>query len=355
MNAGTSLSVARSSPRQNRILAALPAEDFERLLPHLEFEPLPLSRSIYEDGDVQRHALFPIEGIVSRLHVMRDGSSVEIAVVGNEGAIGVALFMGGGAEAGRAVVQSEGFAYRLKASVLMNEFRRGGTLQRCLLRYANALMAQMAQTAACNRHHSIDQQFCRWLLLSLDRLPANELAMTQELIANMLGVRREGVSEAAGKLQADGLIHYSRGRIRVLDRPKLEARVCECYAVVRAQYDPLNLDARAGPARADEPTPNPAGEYLGLAAAAAAIFYAVHRMTADNLQRRDYDEALNLAAAAYSRVAPVYVLDDQRQGQVALPLDLTGPRFSNGATEVHGLDGRRFTGLSVRHADMLAA
>ena len=182
---------------------------------------------------------FPTTSIVSLLYVMEDGASAEIAVVGNEGVVGIALFMGGESTPSRAVVQSAGYAYRLKADVLKAEFDRGGALQHLLLRYTQALITQMAQTAVCNRHHTVEQQLCRWLLLSLDRLPSNELTMTQELIANMLGVRREGVTEAAGKLQAAGLIDYSRGKIIVLDRPKLEARVCECYAVVKRESDRL--------------------------------------------------------------------------------------------------------------------
>jgi CRP-like cAMP-binding protein len=230
----------RFSPRQNHLLAALPAEEYERLLPHLELVPLPLGRSIYEVGSHLGHAHFPMDCIISLLYVMENGASAEIAVAGNEGMVGIALFMGGeGITPSRAVVQSAGYTYRLRESVLKTEFSHGGSLQHLLLRYTQALITQMAQTAVCNRHHSVEQQLCRWLLLSLDRLSSNELAMTQELIANMLGVRREGVTEAAGKLQAAGLIHYSRGHITVLDRPKLEARVCECYSVVKREYDRL--------------------------------------------------------------------------------------------------------------------
>jgi CRP-like cAMP-binding protein len=236
---------ARQSPRQNHLLAALPETGYERLLPHLELVPLPLGWAVYEAGDAQGYVYFPATSIVSLLYVMEDGSSAEIAVVGNEGLVGIALFMGGESTPSRAVVQSAGFGYRLRASVLKTEFGRGGDLQHLLLRYTQALITQMAQTAVCNRHHSVEQQLCRWLLLSLDRLPANELTMTQELIANMLGVRREGVTEAAGKLQAKGLIHYSRGKIIVLDRPKLEARVCECYAVVKREYGRLLPDIAA--------------------------------------------------------------------------------------------------------------
>jgi len=232
-------STARQSPKQNHLLAALPAADYERLLSHLELVPLALGRAVYESGDVQGYVYFPTDSIVSMLYVMEDGSSAEIAVVGNEGLVGIALFMGGETTPSRAVVQSKGYGYRLRASVLKTEFGEAGELQHLLLRYTQALITQMAQTAVCNRHHSVDQQLCRWLLLSMDRLPSNELNMTQELIANMLGVRREGVTEAAHKLQAAGLIKYTRGKITVLDRPRLETRVCECYAVVKREYDRL--------------------------------------------------------------------------------------------------------------------
>jgi CRP-like cAMP-binding protein len=227
------------SPRQNHLLAALPVPECERLYPHLELVPLPLGEVLYESGDQLQHVYFPILSIVSLLYVMADGASAEIAVVGNEGIIGIALFMGGETMPNRAVVQSAGHAYRLKGQLLKEEFNRAGELQHLLLRYTQALLTQMSQTAVCNRHHSVDQQLCRWLLLSLDRLPSNQLTMTQELIANMLGVRREGVTEAAGKLQSDGLINYSRGRITVLDRPRLEARACECYQVVKTEFDRL--------------------------------------------------------------------------------------------------------------------
>jgi len=230
---------ARQSPRQNQLLAALPVADFERLVPHLELVPLELGWALYESGSQQGYVYFPTDSIVSLLYVMQDGSSAEIAVAGNDGLVGIALFMGGETTPSRAVVQSAGYAYRLKGSLLKSEFKRGGALQHMLLRYTQALITQMAQTAVCNRHHAVEQQLCRWLLLSLDRLRSNELTMTQELIANMLGVRREGVTEAAGHLQAAGWIHYSRGKITVLDRPQLEARVCECYAVVKREYDRL--------------------------------------------------------------------------------------------------------------------
>ncbi|HEY9199779.1 MAG TPA: Crp/Fnr family transcriptional regulator [Gammaproteobacteria bacterium] len=226
-------------PHQSHLLAALPAEEYARMLPNLERVPMPLGDVLYESGNELRHVYFPTTSIVSLLYVMNDGASAEIAVVGNEGLIGVALFMGGETMPNRAVVQSAGHAYRLKGQLLKEEFNRSGELQHLLLRYTQALLTQMAQTAVCNRHHSLDQQLCRWLLLSLDRLPSDELVMTQELIANMLGVRREGVTEAAGNLQRDGLIKYNRGHITVLDRAGLEARVCECYAVVRKEFERL--------------------------------------------------------------------------------------------------------------------
>ena len=223
------------SPRQNHLLAALPADEYARLLPHLEAVPMPLGHVLYESGVQMRHVYFPTTSIVSLLYVMEDGASAEIAIVGNEGIVGVSLFMGGETTPSRAVVQSAGAAYRLPGQMLKNEFYRAGPMQHLLLRYTQSLLTQMAQTAVCNRHHSLDQQFCRWLLLSLDRLPTNQLIMTQELIANMLGVRREGVTEAAGNVQKAGLIEYHRGHITVLDRPGLEARVCECYAVVKKE------------------------------------------------------------------------------------------------------------------------
>ena len=227
------------SPQQNHLLAALPAEELDRLLPHLELVAMPLGDVLYESGTHLGHVYFPTTSIVSLLYVMEDGASAEIAVVGNEGIIGVALFMGGETTPSRAVVQSAGYAYRLKGQLLKQEFNRSGAMQQLLLRYTQALLTQMAQTAVCNRHHSVDQQLCRWLLLSLDRLASNELTMTQELIANMLGVRREGVTEAAGKLQDAGLLRYSRGRITVVDRPGLEAQACECYRVVKKEFDRL--------------------------------------------------------------------------------------------------------------------
>ncbi len=227
-------------PKDNALLNVLPTEVFERLYPDLMLVTMPLGKVIYESGVELEYVYFPVPGcIVSMLYVMTDGASAEIAVVGNEGILGIALFMGGGTTTSRALVQSAGQAFRLKGKILMEEFERHGGLQTLLLRYTQALMTQMSQTAVCNRHHSLEQQLCRWLLLSLDRLSTNKLTMTQELIANMLGVRREGVTEAAGKLQARGLISYSRGRITVLDRPGLEALVCECYAVVKKEYDRL--------------------------------------------------------------------------------------------------------------------
>jgi len=226
-------------PRQNHLLAALPAPESKRLYPHLGLVPMPLGEVLYESGDPLQYVYFPTDSIVSLLYVMADGSSAEIAVVGNEGLIGIALFTGGETMPNRAVVQSAGHAYRLKGQLLKEEFNHNGELQHVLLRYTQALLTQMAQTAVCNRHHTVDQQLCRWLLLSMDRLPSNELRMSQELIANMLGVRREGVTVAAGKLQSAGLIHYSRGHITVLDRPRLEARVCECYQVVKTEFDRL--------------------------------------------------------------------------------------------------------------------
>ncbi|MCX9155603.1 Crp/Fnr family transcriptional regulator [Niveibacterium sp. 24ML] len=231
------------SPLQNHLLAALPADQRARIVPALEFVTMTLGEVLYEPGIPMRYVFFPTTSIVSLLYVMEDGASAEIAVVGNEGIVGVSLFMGGETTPSRAVVQSAGHAYRMKGQVLKDEFERGDMLQRLLLRYTQALLTQMAQTAVCNRHHSLDQQLCRWLLLSLDRLPSNKLVMTQELIANMLGVRREGVTEAAGNLQKAGLIEYHRGHITVIDRAGLEARSCECYAVVKRECDRLLPDA----------------------------------------------------------------------------------------------------------------
>ena len=225
--------------RNNHLLAALPAAEWERWLPQLEWVEMPLGQVLYESGTTLTHVYFPLTAIVSLLYVMENGASAEIAVVGNEGIVGISLFMGGESTSSRAVVQSAGHGFRLKAQTMKDEFNRAGPVLHLLLRYTQALITQMAQTAVCNRHHSLDQQLCRWLLLSLDRLQGNDLVMTQELIANMLGVRREGVTEAALKLQKVGLIRYTRGRISVLDRAGLEQRTCECYAVVKKEYDRL--------------------------------------------------------------------------------------------------------------------
>ncbi len=230
---------AFDKPQQNRLLAALPSAVFKRFSSHLELAPMPLGEVLYEPGAQLRHVYFPTTSIVSLLYVMENGASAEIAIVGNEGILGISLFMGGQSTPSRAVVQSGGSGYRLRANILMEEFDKAGPVMHLLLRYTQALITQMSQTAVCNRHHSLNQQLCRWLLLSLDRLSSNNLDMTQELIANMLGVRREGVTEAAGKLQQAGLIHYSRGRITVLDRPGLEAQACECYGVVKKEFDRL--------------------------------------------------------------------------------------------------------------------
>lgn len=226
-------------PRQNNLLESLPREEYLRTLPNLELVTMSLGHSLYEPGMQMRHVYFPTDAIVSLLCVMENGASAEIAVVGKEGIVGVSLFMGGETTPSRAVVQSAGHAYRLRGQILKDEFYRAGPMQRLLLRYTQALLTQMAQTAVCNRHHTLDQQFCRWLLLSLDRLGSNELIMTQELIANMLGVRREGVTEAAGNVQKSGLIKYHRGHITILDRKRLEDRACECYQVVKKEYDRL--------------------------------------------------------------------------------------------------------------------
>jgi CRP-like cAMP-binding protein len=232
-------------PRTNRLLAALPEAEWRRWQTQLEAVELPLGKVLYESGSTPQHVYFPTSAIVSLLYVLENGASAEIAVVGNEGIVGVSLFMGGESTPSRAVVQSAGRGFRLRAQSMKDEFNRAGPVLRLLLRYTLALITQMAQTAVCNRHHSLDQQLCRWLLLSLDRLPSSELVMTQELIANMLGVRREGVTEAALKLQRAGLIKYARGRIVVLDRPGLEQRTCECYAVVKREYERLLPDDAA--------------------------------------------------------------------------------------------------------------
>ncbi|SOE73871.1 transcriptional regulator, Crp/Fnr family [Burkholderia sp. OK233] len=229
----------KGDPKANQLLAVLPESEWARVEPHLVEVDLPLGQVIYESGGQLEHVFFPTTSIISLLYVMEDGASAEIAIVGYEGIVGVSLFMGGETTPSRAIVQSAGRAWRLNARMLKDEFNRGGPMQRLLLRYTQALITQMAQTAVCNRHHSIDQQLCRWLLLSIDRLPSNELCMTQELIANMLGVRRSGVTAAALKLQNAGLIRYSHGHITVLDRPGLEAHVCECYRVVKREFDRL--------------------------------------------------------------------------------------------------------------------
>jgi CRP-like cAMP-binding protein len=227
------------TPRQNRLLAALPLEDYERLLPDLEPVPLPPGWIVHGAGEPENHLYFLTAGIVSRFYVTQNGASAEFAVTGSEGVIGIASFLSGASMPSQAVVLSAGYAYRLGADLLQSEFEHDGPLPHLLLRYTQALIAQTGQIAVCNRHHPLEQQLCRWILSILDRLPSNELAMTQELIADMLGVRRESVTEAAGKLQKAGLIHYSRGHIAVLDRARLEAQVCECYAVVKREYDRL--------------------------------------------------------------------------------------------------------------------
>ena len=228
-------------PLQNRLLAALPPADAGRLLPHLELVRLLVGDVVCESGATMSHALFPTTAIVSLQYVMENGASAEIAGVGNEGIVGVSLFMGGDTTPARSIVQTGGFGYRLRQSALMEEFNRHDALMRLLLRYTQALITQTALTAACNRRHTLEQQLCRWLLLTLDRMSGNELIMTQELIASMLGVRREGVTDAAGKLQKAGVIRYSRGKITVLDRPKLEQLSCECYAVVKREADRLKV------------------------------------------------------------------------------------------------------------------
>ncbi len=232
-------------PQKNLLLSALPDAQWAHWLPHLEAVDMPLGKVLYESGVTLSHVYFPTTAIVSLLYVMEDGASAEIAVVGQEGIVGISLFMGGESTPSRAVVQSAGQAFRLEAKLMMQEFNRAGPVLHLLLRYTQALITQMAQTAVCNRHHSLDQQLCRWLLLSLDRLHSAEIVMTQELIANMLGVRREGVTEAAGHLQKTGLIRYRRGHITVLDRTRLEERACECYAVVKKEYDRLLPDTMA--------------------------------------------------------------------------------------------------------------
>jgi CRP-like cAMP-binding protein len=232
------------SPNQNHLLGALPTAEFERLAAHLKLVPMPLGEILYEPGEQLQHAYFPTTAIVSLHYVMESGASAETAGVGNEGVVGIALFMGGDTTPSSAVVKTAGRAYRLERKLLKQEFDRSGLLQRLLLRYTQALITQMTQTAACNRHHSVEQQLCRWLLSTLDRVPSNELIITQELVASMLGVRREGITEAAGKLQHAGFIRYRRGHITVLDRTGLETRACECYAVVRNELNRLLSDVQ---------------------------------------------------------------------------------------------------------------
>jgi CRP-like cAMP-binding protein len=231
-------------PKQNHLLAALPAEEFQRLAPRLEPVALPLGEMLYEPGGQLEHAYFPVSAIVSLHYVMASGASAAVAGVGNEGVVGVSLFMGGDTTPSSAVVQTAGHAYRLERRLLKQEFERSGPLQRLLLRYTQALMAQMTQTAVCNRHHSVEQQLCRWLLATLDRIPSGEIVMTQELVAGMLGVRREGITEAAGKLQHAGFIRSRRGHMAVLERAGLETRVCECYGVVKKEFGRLLSDVR---------------------------------------------------------------------------------------------------------------
>jgi len=237
--------VAIMTPKQNHLLAALPAEIFDRILPHLELVSMPLGEVLYESGGQLQYVYFPTTAIVSLHYLMESGASAEISGVGNEGVLGISLFMGGNTTPSLATVQTAGIGYRLKGRLMMEEFNLAGPMMRLMLRYTQALMTQISQTAVCNRHHSIEQQLCRWLLLTLDRLPSNELTITQELIAGMLGVRREGITEAAGKLQRAGLISYRRGHITVLDRTGLESHSCECYQVVRKEFHRLLGDARA--------------------------------------------------------------------------------------------------------------
>jgi len=231
--------VAIMTPKQNHLLAALPAEIFDRILPHLELVSMPLGEVLYESGGQLQYVYFPTTAIVSLHYLLESGASAEISGVGNEGVLGISLFMGGNTTPSLATVQTAGFGYRLKGRLMMEEFNLAGPMMRLMLRYTQALMTQISQTAVCNRHHSIEQQLCRWLLLTLDRLPSQELTITQELIAGMLGVRREGITEAAGKLQRAGLISYRRGHITVLDRPGLESHACECYNVVKKEFHRL--------------------------------------------------------------------------------------------------------------------
>jgi CRP-like cAMP-binding protein len=230
------MTLARTDPKTNHLLAAIPSKEWERFAQHLTPVEMKLGDLVYETGIQQPYVYFPTNSIVSLLYVMENGAAGEIAIVGNDGLVGISLFMGGGSTADRAVVQSAGYAFRMKGRYILEEFLLAGPIQQLFLRYTQALIAQMGQTAVCNRHHTVNQQLCRWLLMSMDRLDSNELTMTQELIANMLGVRREGVTEAAGKLQRAGVIEYERGKIRVLDRPRLETMACECYEVVRREF-----------------------------------------------------------------------------------------------------------------------
>jgi CRP-like cAMP-binding protein len=243
---------ANHDPQRNQLLAALSPDELKRL--NLQLVPMTLGQVLHESGDLQQHVYFPIDSIISLLYVLKDGGSAEISVVGNEGVVGVVVFMGGESTPSRAIVQSAGHAYRMSGQTLKELFQSDATTQQLMLRYMQSLFTQMAQTAVCNRHHSVDQQLCRWLLLSLDRLTSNKLVMTQELIANMLGVRREGVTEAAGKLHALGVIRYARGRITVLDRAQLEERSCECYAVVKKETDRLRPPQYANQAERSAPS-----------------------------------------------------------------------------------------------------
>jgi len=236
-----------ATPKQNRILAALPAEDYERLLPELKLIPMPVGLTMSESGDHVNYLYFPVTGIISLIYALEDGSSSEVALVGNEGMVGISIFMGGDSMPSSTEVQSAGEAYRLSRKIMKHEFALGGKLQHLALLYTQALICQTSQTAVCNQHHSLDQQLCRWLLMSLDRLHANELEVTQDMIAHLLGVRRESITQTASKLQKDGLITYRRGHITVVDRPKLEQRVCECYAVVKGEYDRLLPHPRSAP------------------------------------------------------------------------------------------------------------
>lgn len=238
------LKSAQHSPNQNHLIAALPTDEYERLVSHLELVAMPLGSVLYESGGQLQHVYFPTTSIVSLHYVMESGASAEIAGVGNEGVLGISLFMGGNTTPSRAVVQTGGQGYRLRANLMMQEFNRAGPMMRLMLRYTQALITQMSQTAVCNRHHSVEQQLCRWLLLTLDRVPSNELTMTQELIATMLGVRREGITEAAGKLQRAGFISHRRGHITVINRKGLESHVCECYGVVKKEYARLLSDVK---------------------------------------------------------------------------------------------------------------